>query len=374
MKAYILTFILCTLFCYISDLFFSKKNHLMTKISMVISIFILCLLAALRSEYVGRDVHNYLTMLFRDFSNGISLIDELKSVRARGIEPLFMLLVLLTSKFHNLHLVFFFVELAVDMPIFILAYQLKMKNNIYITLTVFLFLMTMYAYSFSMMRQSIAIAIGMLALFYYTQSRKKTSLALLVVAFLFHRTAVIIILLLFTYGYILKTKNDKQLYLYVFITIVLGAFIGLLLPNLVSFLPDKYSIYLDPKYRTSFNFISLMKKMVFLLPTTLLISNYKDNNSEEKMMIWFSQFLIVFDIIFYLFGLRVPEISRICLYFSNYYYFILIPILVRRIKPKVLGVSMMIVLLFFMWHHMTTGNNQADIYPYKSDIIQFLNE
>lgn len=372
MKAYIITFIICLLLCIVSDLFFNKKRFKMSKIFLLFSILVLCTLAALRSEYTGRDVHNYLTMLFRDFSSGISLFDEIKSVRAGGIEPLFMLLVLVFSKFNNLNIVFFFVQLAIVLPIFIFSYEYKKEKQVPITLTIFIFLMTMYVYSFSMMRQSIAIAIGLLTLFYYMKDKKKISYILLAISFLFHRTAIIVVVILFLYNCIFKNKLNK--YMYLFIVLVIGLVVGLLLPYIVSLLPSKYSLYLGSQYETSFNYFSLLKKMTLFFSALLLTIGSIDKNSDENKLILFSLFIIIYDIMFYVFGLRVPEISRICLYFTNISYFIFIPILTNRIKPKIIGEVFVVALLFFLWHRMTTGNNEADIYPYRSDIAPYLND
>ena len=109
MKVYILTFTICL----ISDLLFNRGKIKLSKTFLVFAITLLCLLAAFRNKYVGRDIYNYLSMLFRDFTSGVSLIDELKSTRANGIEPLFMFLVLIFSKFNNLNVVFFFVQFAI---------------------------------------------------------------------------------------------------------------------------------------------------------------------------------------------------------------------------------------------------------------------
>ena len=372
MKAYVLTFIICLLLCTISDMLFNKKKANLFKIFMSLAIIVLCLLAALRSEYVGRDVHNYLTMLFRDFSSGVSFIDELRSTRAGGIEPLFMLLVLIFSKFKSLNIVFFFVQLAIVLPIFIFSYHLKKDKGIPITLTIFVFLMTMYVYSFSMMRQSIAISIGLLSLYYYMNENKKISYLLFFIAFLFHRTSIIIIVMFISYNYVFKNKKNRVIYL--FFTLIIGAMVGLFLPNIVSLLPGKYSLYLGSEYETSFNYFSLLKKMTFLIPAFFLINGTTNKNSEDNKMILFSLFLMIYDIMFYLFGLKVPEVSRICLYFTNISYFLFIPILIKRIKPKIVGELLITILLFFFWHHMTTGNNEADIYPDKSDVASFLND
>lgn len=372
MKAYILTFLISLFLCFFSDMYFNNKQYRKSKFFLFLAMFTLCLIAAFRDEYVGRDIHNYLTLLFRDFSNGVSLLEEMKSTRASGIEPLFMLLVLFASKFNNLNIVFFFVQLAIVLPVFIFAYKNKKIKNVPITFTIFIFLMSMYAYSFSMMRQSISICICLLSLFYYMNDKKIKSYFLLIIAFLFHRTSVILVSIYLLYNFIFKNKKNR--FLYLFITIIMCFIVGLILPKFVSLLPAKYSMYLGSNYETSFNLFSLMKKMFFLILSFFLLKGNMNIESLDYKMILFSIFLVIFDIAFYIFGLQVPEISRLCLYFTNIFYFIFLPILITKVKPRCIGYGSVVLLLFFFWFHMTTGNNEADIYPYRSDLIPFLND
>lgn len=372
MKAYILIFITSLFFCILSDFNYNKKKFIFSKMFLMITVIALCLLAAFRTEYVGRDIHNYLTLLFRDFSSGITLLEELKSTRASGIEPLFMLLVLIASKFKSLNVVFFFVQLAITLPIVIFAYNLKKTKNVSISFTIFIFLMTMYAYSFSMMRQSIAISLCLLSLFYFMNDERKKSYVLFIISFFFHRTSIIMIAIYMIYHFVFENERNRFLYLFLTICVCIG--VGIFLPVLVSLLPAKYSMYLGANYETSFNFFSLFKKIIFFVPALFFTIGTEDKKSYNYKILLFSTFLFLMDIVFYLFGLRVPEISRMCLYFTDISYFIFLPILCTKIKPKMIGYALVTILMMFFWVHMTTGNNEADIYPYKSDIVPFLND
>ena len=371
MKAYIITIVLCMILCIISDVFMNKKKYKTTVVFMSFAVTALCLLAAFRSEYVGRDVHTYLTILFDDFSKGTSLIAEIQSTHAGGIEPLFMLLVYLTSGFGSLNVVFFFIQLAVTLPVFIYGYKTKKEDNVPISLTTFIFLMTMYVYSFSMMRQSIAISFCLLSLHYYKKKNNKISFLLLLIAFLFHRTALIMLLIMFLYRVSCSSKRNSALS--AFIVLMVSVLAGALLRSIVSILPSKYSIYLGGSFDTSFNVASLFKKCIPLVISLIFSVKALLRNSGEKNLLLFSFFLAVYDILFYFFGLNVSEISRICLYFTDILYFTFAPIVIRKVRPIAISATLLVVMLSVFWVHMLVINNEADTYPYKSDVMPVLN-
>ena len=369
MKAYILTFIVTILLALISDYLLKKGNIKTAKLFLFMSLLVPCFIAGVRNEYVGKDVHNYLSLLYRDFSNGASFLSEYKMYGLSGVEPLFMLLVYFPSKLSNFNIVFFIVELAVVLPVYYFAY--KQKDNIPIPLTIFIFLLTMYCYSLSMMRQSVAITICLLGTYYLVNNNFKKSFFSIILAFFFHRTAIIYLMVLILGYIIFKTKKNKVLYLFLLLG---GAIIvSISAPIIISFLPSKYSNYLDARWESAVNVLSLIKKIIWIIPLLLCyVKINESSDSSKKNTLLFCIFMVFFDIVFYLIGIKVPTVSRISLYFSNISLFFVIPEILKMFKQKCIITSLCCILLIFFWHHMII-NDDAGVYPYKSDVIQFLN-
>ena len=369
MKAYIVFFILSLIMTYFSDIAFKKNKRKLGKLFLLISLFLLCFLAGIRSEYVGRDVHNYLTYIYDDFINGNDFIFECFHSGAKNIEFLFILLVYISSFFKNIHFVFFFIQFTVCAPIYYYAYLNRKSKSI--TFTIFIFLTTMYCYSLSMMRQSIAISFSLLATYYFMDNQYKKGLMMILIGFLFHRTALVSLIILLICKFIFN-KNTNWFYL-IFL-LMFGCSLFFILPTLLSIIPTKYSMYLSNSYVSSINYFSCIKKMIWFFVIMLILKVIKDKNSDNYKIMIFSLELCLFDIIFYLIGYRIPTVSRICLYFSNILYFILIPEISKYFKHKLMFKFVLCFILLFFWWHMTTGDNGADIYPYKSDIITIFNE
>ena len=163
MKGYILCFIISLLFSYIGERCLKKEKKFIGISMLLLSILTICALAGLRSSKVGTDVENYALNQFWLYNN--EKRNFLYVIRQTGIEPLFSLLVLVSTIFKDFHFTLFFIEFACAVPIYIYAY--KNRNETSLTFIIFIFLMTMYARSFNLMRQSIAISLIILSTYYF---------------------------------------------------------------------------------------------------------------------------------------------------------------------------------------------------------------
>lgn len=368
MKAYIITIILSTFFAFLAETSFKKNNKKLALFFLIISGIIPCFIAGIRNEYVGRDIHNYLSYLYDCSINKSNIVHV---YNATHIEPLFIILVYLTSLFKNINIVFFFIQVAITLPIYYYAYL--NRKDISITFIVFIYFMSMYCYSLSMMRQSIAISLCLLSTYYYTNKNYKKGIFLNLIAFLFHRTAILgaVIYILSKNIFNENSISKNNLKLFLFIVISLLAII--LSPKLISLLPSKYSRYLSSSYTSSVNILSIIKKIIWIFPMLLCIRDTVNRNNNDYKYIKFSFYLCIFDVLTYLIGIVAPSVSRISLYFSDILYFTLIPRISENIKPAVFINTILCSLLILFWWKTTTAPDEADVYPYKSDIVTILN-
>ena len=368
MKAYIVNFILCMLLSFIADVMFKKNKKRMGIIFIILTILVMGIIAGVRSENVGTDIHNYVTSLFEySYQLHTGIFDIYSKF---GVELGFTILVFISSRFGDLNLVLFFIQLAIVLPIAIYSY--KVKEQIPISINIFIFLMTMYSYSFSMMRQSVAISIGLLSVYYFKHNDRKKGFLSIMVAYLFHRTSIILLVFYYLIKYIYY--QNKNSYFYLFIIMLLFFILSILLPNLISLLPIKYSNYLESRFVSSVNFYSLVKKVIWIIPIIICLLRIRHCNSEKKNDLLFSMLLIILDVLTYLIGIRVPTVSRLALYFTNISCFVYFPYILKMFKPRLFSQTLFIFVMIFLWWHMTTNDRSANIYPYKSEIITFLND
>ena len=294
MKAYILNFIICMLLSFISDVMFKKNKKKIGIIFVILIVLVMSTIAGVRSETVGTDIHNYVTSLFKySYQLHVGIFDIYSKF---GVELGFTLLVFISSKFGDLNLVLFFIQIAVVLPIVLYSY--KMKEKVPISINIFIFLMTMYSYSFSMMRQSVAISIGLLSVYYFKNDDRKRGFLSIFIAYLFHRTSIILIVFYYLIKYVYY--ENKNSYFYLFIIMFLFFTLSILLPNLISLLPVKYSNYLDSRFVSSVNFYSMIKKIIWIIPVTICLLKTRISNLEMKNDLFFSMLLIVLDILTYL--------------------------------------------------------------------------
>ena len=231
--------------------------------------------------------------------------------------------------------------------------------------------MIMYSYSFSMMRQSIAISIGILSLYYFRNNCNKKGFLCILLAYSFHRTAIALIFIYLFVKNIFYFKKYNYLLPVTFLSVV-SLFLIIII---ISFLPLKYSIYINnANYITSFNILSFVKIAIWLLPIFFLINLIKNKDSIKFKDLKLSIILIIFSIVIYLIGIEVPTFSRLSLYFSDIASFIYIPYLVKCTNPKVISLISFSIILIFLWWHMITNDKSAQIYPYRSELVSFLNE
>jgi len=376
MKAYILCFIISITFTYIAELKIKKNKKRIGIFFLILALFTICIIAGLRDRTVGIDVSNYPLTIFKLYvEQGYSFIQV---ERVTHIEPLFSIIILISSIFKNFNITLFLIEFCCALPIFIYAYNKREKFSI--TFLIFIFLTTMYAKSFNLIRQFIAISWIVLSIYYFENKKYKKALFAYIIAILFHYTAVICIVAYFII-YILENYKNREnkrnwMIFIILIAIVFTLLFTVGLNSISKFLPDKYAAYIGSQYNiSSFKISSLLKKLLWVVFSASIVCYYrkKDDMVYSEQLVYLM--LLFIDIILYFMSLKVGTFGRLGYYFLYIAYFGMIPKIRDIFKQKCFISFVIISLLLVLWYNMTVVNWQADeTYPYSSDVCDFLNE
>ena len=369
MKAYLIVFCFAILFIILSEKSFRKDKKNKGFFYIILSLFAVCFVAGVRNLDVGIDIKYYLQRIFFLFSMESKNI--LSVYKETGVEIGFVTYIGIVSLTKNINFVFFMVEFLVAAPIYYIAYKKRKESSM--ILTIIIFLLTIYCRSLNIMRQSIACSLVMLSLYFFEQGKNNKAFVWCLIATLFHSSAIIGTVVLFI-SYI--CRKQKKIRINVIIGIV--TLIILLLPifsTVLKYIP-KYSRYLNTMYLTSsMNLMSILKKLVWIIFGYLYLCLYK-NKEEEKYArnLSYVTFLVV-DLILYGLTFKIASAGRIGLYFLYTAYIMFLPNIKDIFKNKMFANMMVIIILTVFWYNMTIINYESDgIYPYKSDIFQFLNE
>lgn len=368
MKAYILCFIISVGLGYISEIYLKGKKKRIGIILLITSLLVGCFISAVRDNYVGTDVNNYPMALYRRYQSGENYIQV---VTETGVEPLFSLIVMISSYFNDFHFTLFFIQLFVAAPIYIYAY--KKSNEQSITLVIITYMLTMYAKSFNLMRQFIAISFIVLATYYFENKRYKKAFLLYIVAIMFHYSsiccALIFIIVWLTNQ---KDANLKNAVLFIIVVIILIS--SIFIDKVIDLIPSKYSFYVDSQYAVStFSTASLLKNCIWLVMAFMLYWNSNNNKQKNRQLAFLM--LAIINIGFYLMSTRVGPFGRLSYYFLFVVYFEVIPNMNKVFVQKGLVNTIVTILLILLWINMTVINNEGDkTYPYKSDVIYWLND
>lgn len=371
MKAYVFCFIISILLVMVADNCFKKNKKTTGIIFLMLSLFTVCYIAGLRNIDVGADVKNYTLTLFKLYSeNNYNFFQVTTSTK---IEPLFSLLICVSSVFKNINVCLFFIEFACALPIYLFAY--KERENYSLAFIIFIFLITMYARSFNLMRQFIAISVIVYSISFFKRKKYIKTLALYIVAILFHYSAVTCALIYFII-YIAEIRENKQnrkilLFLLITFTIIFVVYID----KILVILPNKYSAYLNSEYAINvFSIASFIKKIFWIVISIILLyQSRKDSDKYSNQLQIF--LLLLIDIILYFSSMKVGTFGRLGNYFLYVAYFYMIPIIQNAFKQRHFVNCIIIIILCLFWYNMTVISYDVDkTYPYVSDILEVLND
>lgn len=211
---YITCFILSVGLFYIAK----DQKGIAKKGIVFLAIMIPCVLAGIRGNTVGTDVHVYLEPMVSNARYAKSFSDYMRSSWQQGwvirgvydIEVGFSVLVYVIIKlFNSIYVLQFAIQWLTIYPIYV---GLKEKNTDKVWLGMLVYFCMFYNGFLNIMRQGIAIGFLFLAFQYLFNEKKKRFFTFLIVACLFHNSGAIGLIIWFIYEYIGMNifKNSKR--------------------------------------------------------------------------------------------------------------------------------------------------------------------
>lgn len=258
---YSVVFFPAILLFYFSDKYKSKSGKILFGGAAVL---MLCLLAGFRDNSVGRDINVYVTNNFQYFRSSGSFFGSVKYATGMGLEPLFCVLLYITSRFSgDAWPMLFAMQLMTVLPVYLAVLKWNKEKKIPVSFAMAVYIFVFYNNSYNVMRQSMATAFVFLGttylLFYadknpikallFRKSRQKEKWAAIlafVTAYFLHKSALIglaVVLLAFW----LKDKPKR-----VVVLILIGCIIGFYsLKTICTFLvarvplPSSFTYYIN---------------------------------------------------------------------------------------------------------------------------------
>lgn len=354
---YIITFIIVILLTFILEKILKKQTKkskkILVTILFIIPVFILSLLAGLRTENIGTDVRIYVKPVFEHAESFDNLGDMLSSKRFT-IEPGYLILNFIISRFtDNLNILMFILEFIICACVFKGLYNFRDKFPMWLGVAVFCLLF--YNRTYNIVRQCIAIFIIFANLRYLLDRKYVRYFITVLVAATFHVTALIMLVMPFM-------RNKKIRIASIVILIIGFIFYNPILEFLASKMSfgSKFLTYLN-KDGLDINFLDEALR-VLLITFLVYMGSFK---KEYQYKLDFLTF-VIFDFIILQFGMWSTFVTRAAWYFLSSY-IILIPYVINlKEEKKKRDIVIILGALSVYWMYSFVYLGLAETYPYES--------
>ena len=315
---YLFFFLLSFFFCYLSETMFKRNKKQIGFINAFISIFILCLLASLRSTAVGGDVSVYLLPNF-EYAMSSSNFSDFYAVASSQMEVLFSLLVYFFAKIGSLSLLFFTIQFLILEPVYIVLYD--NRDNCSITISFIIYVLLFYNFSLSGMRQSIAMSLMYLAINYLFKKDYKKLILLGIISILFHKGAAIPLVLVISI-ILFENKEYYRKFLFMIAVMLSGVFVfynkfANILQKIFLVLNPRYSFYIAKYMNESIQWNNIPTTEIVLKLGIVLICCFFGHYKKKRNVRNFS--ILAFSLLgrfFVLLNARMYEALRVAYYFD----------------------------------------------------------
>lgn len=355
-----------------------NQNKILKLLLITVAVLLPCLLAGVRAEIIGTDVHVYVKPLFNlasyaeNFTEYLNMnVDNIRQVKDYEIGFTSMIF-FLSKLFGNLQVILFTIEVLVIIPIYLgLRKYEQIHDKIWLCMLVF-FLM-FYNTSLNAMRQYIGIAFVFYGLSAVINNKEKKMIFYfsLIIGYLFHKSSILGILIYILYNSIENQKNikillgnkkiDSKTLLFSLIILVGVAMVlnsEILELSLTSLGFSRYSRYIYGD--TKFSFFSILK---IFPPLLILVINKKEFKRKIKNNKFYTIVFILSIIISQLSTANVRA-GRIGYIFSIFN-IILFPLLCKCSNSSKKNTFIIIVYLLAYWYYMFVICGSNETIPYK---------
>lgn len=385
MIVYILTIGISTLLLYCGDEI--KTNRIFKRLLTLSAILIPALVAGGRANVIGTDVKTYAEPLqnFANLNNNFTYFLNFQGFLSNGqpfqrFEKGYVSLVYFASRVTpKIWFNFFITEFIILCCVVLGMFKFSKIRNISISIGIFTFFAFFYNQSFNLIRQSLAMFILFYGFSYLVNKDWLKYVLIIFVAFLFHHSAIIGFSFLFIY-WILTVNTKKQLNfklnadhvlspqttkaLMLCIVVIVATFSPSIIGGILATLGlGQYVSYL-PSAAIHGSWVELLIRLPFL---AILLLEWKDNSGNKLK--YFYLVIVVLDIcLSQLSGhdSAATEFgSRIALYTSAFYIYIMADMLNAKKNSKSLLLKVILVVyLCFYWYLFSVVLNYNETVPY----------
>lgn len=349
---------------------------------MLIAILPPSLVAGLKSYDVGADI-GYVLDAVNNAQISLDFDDYLnKSLyethNTKGVEKGYLTLVYaLTHVIADPHFILFVLEFLTILFVALFAY--KFRDAVDMTFVMTIYMLVWYVFTLTMKRQSLAIALVMYSLTFFRRKQYIRTLIIFLLALMMHKSSIVAIgiyILMFVSQSKIKSWKKNLFYSFCSFLMIFGTlcFEPLMnfFANVVHIIPEKYVIYLTV-YR-SVDFESrgsdILPLLVYIIMSIVYMIVMKKRKSKIDM--GFVLMLLITDLAFLILNHKIVNLFRLGLYYYYPAVCLLVPTLPRMIKNKKkrsIFIVASIIFLSIIWIYKYPLRNQAEIFPYKSEIL-----
>lgn len=364
---YLLVFSISCLLIAIGE----KKN----KLFLVLGLALPILLAAMRDETVGIDIHTYVTPTFDNAKSSYSFLHFAllnKSILStRDLEYGFTFISYLATKFFGgLWGVLFVYDLIMVLCIYYSIIEFNKTNLLYSEIGnkikiwhgMYVYYMLFYNMSLTMIRQSLACSLVLLGVILFINKKTLKSIICIIIAMSFHSTALISITIIAMY-LLLKMKKriiQKIIFTIGVIVFVLGGQGYWVALNLLNNLVTVSGRYLSYTYMwLQGNGVNLAWLYMIVISVLSILYLYK---KHKNLINQYFLYLSLWSIFLFPLSVVSANAGRIEYYFM--YFFIIstsmMPVAFKNVRWKGKQVSVYLMLVFGLVYWLgTTGLNDS---------------
>ena len=362
MIKYLITFFISGIFAFIASTSKKKEKKKMFILCSFIAILIPSILAGIRAPGVGTDTLVYIGPFFEKACNSTNVF---KYITNRNIEPLYLLVNYIISRFTNsVNVLYFALQLIIMTFVYLACLETK-KDNYYLPYIFFMILS--FNRSLNMCRQTIAISIILFACYRYAFNGKLAKfIVMVIIAAGFHKIAYIAISMYFIH-YLINNKNYSTINKFALICALCVFFIGfqpimkaLINHNIIN---SKYDYYVSSGNSNLIKIETILECLILFI--TLLLNRYL--LSKDKLNNTLTLFL-VFDIVLYFLGIYANYAQRIAYFFGYFNIFILaeyINLFKNKKQKSVIAITLIMLLCIYSSYYYGYHNYHGTV-PYKS--------
>lgn len=368
---YLILFLLSSALFAIAQPFYKRKKKKFYIYSYV-AIFLLALVAGLRSKKIGTDVIFYEVQVFKDASTSIHPIKD-AFMSLEWIEPFFFLLNYVASWFGDINFALFLIMFIQTVFVF---YGMKyFMNRAPLWAMMLAYDFAFYNLTLNLMRQGIVMALVLFSYRYVEKRQLKMLSIMAVISFFWHKSsaaAFVLLFLLYFYRGLGEKYQRLLLIMVIPISILLVTqFLGIFqeLSTYISILTyyDNYTGN-SGSFETGLSTIDVGTRIMLVV----LVLFFRKKKVLDQMNFNTLLILLIIDLASRFLGLYTYFATRIAYYMAILEIpYVLIMLNSRRYKKSLRRACNCILLFGYAfasyWENIHFGNNAT--YPYISDIL-----